>query len=54
VSPERIKVVHVITRLDLGGAQQNTLHTVRHLDPKRFQAMLLCGPGGVLDSQLQS
>ena len=54
MSPERIKVVHVITRLDLGGAQQNTLHTVRHLDPERFEAVLLCGAGGALDSELRS
>ena len=54
MSPERIKVVHIITRLDLGGAQQNTLHTVRNLDPNRFEAMLLCGAGGVLDCELQS
>ncbi|MCX5794726.1 MAG: glycosyltransferase family 4 protein [Elusimicrobia bacterium] len=54
MSPERIRVVHLITRLDLGGAQQNTLHTVRHLDPRRFDASLLCGAGGVLDSELQS
>ena len=54
MSPEGIKVVHIVTRLDLGGAQQNTLHTVRRLDPKRFEAVLLCGEGGVLDSQLQS
>ena len=32
----RIKVAHVVTRLDFGGAQQNTLHTVRGLDPARF------------------
>jgi glycosyltransferase involved in cell wall biosynthesis len=51
VNLKRIKVVHVVTRLDLGGAQQNTLHTVRHLDPGRFEAVLLCGRGGVLDSE---
>jgi glycosyltransferase involved in cell wall biosynthesis len=54
VSLEKIKAVHVVTRLDLGGAQQNTLHTVRNLDPKRYEAVLLCGRGGVLDSELQS
>jgi glycosyltransferase involved in cell wall biosynthesis len=45
------KVVHLITRLDLGGAQQNTLHTVRHLDPSKFEAVLICGPGGMLDEE---
>ncbi len=46
--PRRLKVVHVITRLDLGGAQENTLYTVRHLDPSRFEVILVCGPGGAL------
>ena len=30
--PGRVKVVHLVTRLDFGGAQQNTLHTVAALD----------------------
>ncbi|MDD5628946.1 MAG: glycosyltransferase family 4 protein [Elusimicrobia bacterium] len=54
MSPAPIKVVHVITRLDLGGAQRNTLHTVRSLDPERFAAVLVCGRGGVLDEELAS
>jgi UDP-GlcNAc:undecaprenyl-phosphate GlcNAc-1-phosphate transferase len=39
-----IRVVHVITRLILGGAQENTLYTVigQHRDP-RFDVTLLCG-----------
>jgi glycosyltransferase involved in cell wall biosynthesis len=44
----RIVVAHIITKLELGGAQINTLHTWRHLDPQRFDAWLLCGPGGPL------
>ncbi len=28
----KITVVHIITKLELGGAQQNTLFTVAHLD----------------------
>ncbi len=47
----RVKVFHVITRLDLGGAQQNTLHTVASLDPKRFEAVLVSGRGGLLDAE---
>ena len=50
----RLKVVHVVTRLDLGGAQQNTLHTVRHLDPARFEAVLVCGTGGSLEDEARS
>ncbi|PIR15542.1 MAG: glycosyltransferase family 1 protein, partial [Elusimicrobia bacterium CG11_big_fil_rev_8_21_14_0_20_64_6] len=48
------KVVHLVTRLDLGGAQQNTLHTVRHLDRARFEAVLVCGPGGMLDEEMRA
>lgn len=46
-----VKVAHLITRLDLGGAQQNTLHTVRHLDRALFEPVLLCGAGGMLDEE---
>lgn len=34
--------------MELGGAQQNTLHTVFHISPKDFQAFLLIGKGGEL------
>jgi len=39
-----IRVVHIITRLILGGAQENTLYTAigQHHDP-RFEVTLLCG-----------
>lgn len=42
------KVIHIITKLELGGAQQNTLHTLRHLDRQRFVPFLIAGPGGDL------
>lgn len=45
------KVAHLVTRLDLGGAQQNTLHTVRHLDRASFEPLLICGRGGMLDDE---
>ena len=48
-----IKVAHVITRLDLGGAQQNTLHTVRALDRSRFDPLLICGEGGYFDADVR-
>ncbi|MDE2237949.1 MAG: glycosyltransferase, partial [Elusimicrobia bacterium] len=37
--------------MDLGGAQRNTLYTWTHLDPRRFQALLICGRGGLLDEE---
>lgn len=50
----RVKVIHVVTRLDFGGAQQNTLHTVAHLDPARFDVVLACGRGGTLDPEAEA
>lgn len=46
-----VKVAHLVTRLELGGAQQNTLHTVRHLDRAFFEPVLICGRGGMLDDE---
>ncbi|HEY3490987.1 MAG TPA: glycosyltransferase [Candidatus Deferrimicrobiaceae bacterium] len=48
---ERIRVVHVITRLEWGGAQENTLFTVGALDRKRFEPVLVSGVGGLLDGR---
>lgn len=45
-----VRVCHVITRLELGGAQDNTLYTVSHLK-EPFAPSLLCGPGGILDEE---
>lgn len=43
-----IKVGHIITKLELGGAQQNTLHTVSSLDRQRFLPFLIAGSEGIL------
>ena len=43
-----IKVVHIITKLELGGAQQNTLYTVSHLDKDKFIPILITGSEGLL------
>jgi glycosyltransferase involved in cell wall biosynthesis len=47
----KIGVIHIITKLELGGAQQNTLYTVSHLDPEKFETYLITGPGGLLDGE---
>jgi glycosyltransferase involved in cell wall biosynthesis len=39
------RVLHVITHLDAGGAQDNTLLTVAGLDRDRWEVDLLAGPG---------
>jgi glycosyltransferase involved in cell wall biosynthesis len=43
-----ISVVHIITKLELGGAQQNTLFTVAHLDRDHFRTYLITNPEGIL------
>lgn len=43
-------IVHIITQLELGGAQQNTLDTCERLARERFRVVLLAGEGGMLDS----
>jgi glycosyltransferase involved in cell wall biosynthesis len=45
----KARVIHIITRLELGGAQQNTLYTVEHLDRERFSVALWSGDGGILN-----
>lgn len=45
----RTRVLHVITRLEPGGAQRNTLYTVEHLDRSQFEPALAWGPGDPLD-----
>jgi len=43
-----IRVIHVITKLELGGAQENTLYTLGHLEPARFSGLLVTHPEGLL------
>jgi glycosyltransferase involved in cell wall biosynthesis len=42
-------VCHVITKLELGGAQDVALYTVARMDRARFRPILIAGPGGLLD-----
>ena len=48
-----VKVAHIITRLDFGGAQGNTLYTVARLDRERFDAVIIAGPGGMLGGKAE-
>lgn len=47
---KKIKVIHIITKLELGGAQQNTIYTVSNLSNEIFDVKLISGPGGILDN----
>lgn len=44
------RVLHLITESNLGGAQLNTLATVRRLPRGRFEPILACGLGGPGDT----
>jgi glycosyltransferase involved in cell wall biosynthesis len=50
---KKIKVVHIITKLELGGAQINTVYTYQNLDEKQFETYLLSGPGGILTDKVE-
>ena len=39
-----VKVLHPITRLIVGGAQENTLYTAQYLNPERYAVQVLTGP----------
>ncbi len=50
---KKIKVVHIITKLELGGAQINTIYTYENLNPEEFDTYLVCGPGGILTGKIE-
>src|ERR1700687_255312 len=50
----RPRVAHIITQLELGGAQRNTLYTVGHLDSEHFEPLLICGRDGILDEEAKA
>lgn len=43
---KRVKVLHIITNLPIGGAQDNTLLTVERLDRDKYDVTLLSAPEG--------
>jgi glycosyltransferase involved in cell wall biosynthesis len=47
-------VCHVITKLELGGAQEVALYAVSHLDPRKFRPLLVAGPGGLLTDEAKT
>ncbi len=49
-----LRIAHIITELELGGAQQNTLYTLSHLNPEHYEPLLICGGGGFLDEEAKS
>lgn len=45
---KKTRVIHLITKLELGGAQRNTIFTCENLDRKKFEVYLMSGQGGIL------
>ncbi len=50
----KLRVCHIITKLELGGAQQNTLYTVGHLPRDQYDPTLVTGVGGMLDDEART
>ena len=44
-------ICHIITKLELGGAQEVALYAVSRLDRTRFRPVLVAGPGGLLTEE---
>ena len=47
-------VCHVITKLELGGAQEVAMQVVAGLDRSRFKPVLIAGPGGLLTEEARA
>jgi glycosyltransferase involved in cell wall biosynthesis len=47
-------VIHLVTKLENGGAQRHALHVVAGLPKDRFEVVLAYGPGGYLDPEAAS
>src|SRR2546422_2813873 len=47
-------ICQIITKLELGGAQQTTLYIVAHLDRSRFRPVLISGEPGLLDDEAKA
>jgi glycosyltransferase involved in cell wall biosynthesis len=50
----KVAVVHIITKLELGGAQEITLYTVRNLTRGSYDAALITGWGGILSPEART
>ncbi len=48
----KVKIARIITRMDLGGAQQAVLFLSRGLSPDLFEQILITGEGGLLFEEL--
>ncbi len=44
----KTKIAHIITHLELGGAQKTTLSLLEHINKDDYQVHLITSPGGLL------
>jgi len=47
-------ICQIVTKLELGGAQQTALYVVAHLDRSRFRPVLISGEPGMLDAEAKA
>ncbi len=47
----KTKIAHIITKLELGGAQKTTLSLLRHLDENDYEIHLITSPWGLLTEE---
>ena len=50
----KIKVAVIITKLELGGAQKVAISLCEKLDKNKFETVLICGCGGILDEETKN
>lgn len=49
----RIRIVHIINKLELNSAALSTLYAARHLNRSLFDVTVIAGPGGALDEEVR-
>lgn len=54
MNDNRVVCTHIITKLELGGAQDNTLYTLKELPSEKYQKILISGTGGIRDEEAKT
>jgi glycosyltransferase involved in cell wall biosynthesis len=54
MSNQKSVCVHIITKLELGGAQDNTLYTLKSLPSRQYKKFLISGSGGIRDEEARN
>src|SRR4051812_20999752 len=50
----KTNVLHVITKLEIGGAQKHTIHTVEKLDKTKYNVFLVASNDGPLNQYVRT